>query len=159
MRARRARRASWRHHGRWRPVELAGRQPGEPRRALAALVEGCGFRARPLRQARGWGYQRLSALGTILVIDAAPPPPASWRADRLASTLALELSTAQQRLVVNCGGPGPLPTACPKSWPSAAHHRRAQHADARRHQLDRDPARRLARQGRRGRRRSTARGQ
>ena len=48
--------------------------PGEPAR-LTALIEGCGLRARPLRQARGWGYQRLSALGTILVLDAAPPPP------------------------------------------------------------------------------------
>ena len=43
--------------------------PGEPAR-LAALIEGCGLRARPLRQARGWGYQRMSALGTILVLDA-----------------------------------------------------------------------------------------
>ena len=58
-----------------------GGNPGDPAR-LAALVEGCGLRARPLRQARGWGYQRLSALGTILVIDAAPPPPAkmAWPA-------------------------------------------------------------------------------
>ena len=51
-----------------------GGNPGDPAR-LAALIEGCGLRARPLRQARGWGYQRLSALGTILVLDAAPPPP------------------------------------------------------------------------------------
>src|SRR4029453_7942126 len=50
-----------------------GGNPGEPSQ-LAALVEGCGLRARPLRQARGWGYQRLSALGTIVVVDAAPPP-------------------------------------------------------------------------------------
>src|SRR5262249_48191929 len=51
-----------------------GCNPGEASR-LTALIEGCGLRARPLRQARGWGYQRLSALGTILVLDAAPPPP------------------------------------------------------------------------------------
>ena len=52
--------ASWRHHGR-RCVVAAGRAaiPAIPAR-LAALVEGCGLRARPLRQARGWGYQRLS---------------------------------------------------------------------------------------------------
>ena len=43
-----------------------GCNPGEAAR-LTALIEGCGLRARPLRQARGWGYQRLSALGTILV--------------------------------------------------------------------------------------------
>ena len=77
---------------------------------LAALIEGCGLRARPLRQARGWGYQRMSALGTIIVLDAAPPPPQKMAADGSASTLAFELSDGSQRLVVNCGGPGTLPT-------------------------------------------------
>lgn len=85
--------------------------PGDPAR-LAALIEGCGMRARPLRQARGWGYQRLSALGTILVLDAAPPPPAKMVTGS-ASTLAFELSDGAQRLVVNCGGPGILPQALP----------------------------------------------
>jgi uncharacterized heparinase superfamily protein len=89
-----------------------GGNPGDPAR-LAALVEGCGLRARPLRQARGWGYQRLSALGTIIVLDAAPPPPAKLAATGSASTLALEMSDGAQRLVVNCGGPGYVPTAMP----------------------------------------------
>ena len=89
-----------------------GCNPGDPAR-LAALVEGCGLRARPLRQARGWGYQRLSALGTIIVIDAAPPPPAKLAATGSASTLALEMSDGAQRLVVNCGGPGMAPSALP----------------------------------------------
>ena len=86
-----------------------GGNPGEAAR-LAALVEGCGLRARPLRQARGWGYQRLSALGTVLVLDAAPPPPPKMTANGAASTLAFEMSDGAQRLVVNCGGPAPLPT-------------------------------------------------
>jgi uncharacterized heparinase superfamily protein len=86
--------------------------PGEPAR-FAALIDGCGLRARPLRQARGWGYQRMSALGTILVIDAAPPPAQKIAAQGSASTLALELSDGGQRLIVNCGGPGPLPTDLP----------------------------------------------
>ena len=77
---------------------------------IAALVEGCGLRARPLRAARGWGYQRLSALGTIIVIDAAPPPPARMAPLGTASTLAFEMSDGAQRLVVNCGGPGPVPS-------------------------------------------------
>ncbi len=89
-----------------------GGNPGDPAR-LAALVEGCGLRARPLRQARGWGYQRLSALGTIIVLDAAPPPPARMAAIGSASTLALEMSDGAQRLVVNCGGPGLVPSALP----------------------------------------------
>ena len=83
--------------------------PGEQAR-LSALIEGCGLRARPLRNARGWGYQRLSALGTILVLDGAPPPPQKMAAQGSASTLAFELSDGGQRLVINCGGPGPLPT-------------------------------------------------
>jgi uncharacterized heparinase superfamily protein len=86
-----------------------GCNPGEASR-LAALGEGCGVRARPLRQARGWGYQRMSALGTIVVLDAAPPPAPKMAAQGSASTLAFEMSDGGQRLIVNCGGPGPLPT-------------------------------------------------
>ena len=90
-----------------------GCNPGEAAR-LTALIDGCGMRARPLRQARGWGYQRMSALGTILVIDAAPPPPQKMTEQGSASTLAFELSDGGQRLVVNCGGPGPLPADLPE---------------------------------------------
>jgi uncharacterized heparinase superfamily protein len=86
-----------------------GCNPGEASR-LTSLTEGCGLRARPLRNARGWGYQRLSALGTILVVDAAPPPPPKMAVLGCSSTLALELADGAQRLVVNCGGPGPVPT-------------------------------------------------
>lgn len=89
-----------------------GGNPGDPAR-LAALFEGCGLRARPLRNARGWGYHRLSALGTIVIVDAAPPPPPRMSAYAAASTLAFELSDGAQRLVVNCGGPGPLATDLP----------------------------------------------
>jgi uncharacterized heparinase superfamily protein len=89
-----------------------GCNPGEPAK-LASLIDGCGLRARPLRQARGWGYQRMSALGTVLIIDGAPPPPQKSAEQGSASTLAFELSDSGQRLVVNCGGPGPLPTDLP----------------------------------------------
>ena len=89
-----------------------GGNAGDPHR-LTALIEGCGLRARPLRQPRGWGYQRLSALGTIVVLDAAAPPPARLAAHACASTLAIEVSDGAQRLIVNCGGPGDLPTALP----------------------------------------------
>ena len=90
-----------------------GCNPGEASH-LTSVIEGCGMRARPLRNARGWGYQRLSALGTILILDAAPPPPPKTAAQGSASTLAFELCDGPQRLVVNCGGPGPLPTDLPQ---------------------------------------------
>ncbi|HXG98943.1 MAG TPA: heparinase II/III family protein [Sphingomicrobium sp.] len=82
-----------------------GGNPGDPQQ-LAALVAGCGLRARPLRAARGWGYQRMSALGTVVVLDAAAPPPPAMTPNGCASTLAIEFSDGAQRLVVNCGGPG-----------------------------------------------------
>jgi len=90
-----------------------GGGPGEAARLLA-LIEGSGLRARPLRQARGWGYQRMSALGTVIVLDAAPPPTPKMAALGSASTLAFEMSDGGQRLVVNCGGPGPLPSDLPQ---------------------------------------------
>ncbi|MCY7271904.1 MAG: heparinase II/III family protein [Sphingomonas bacterium] len=89
-----------------------GAKPGD-RGGIRALVDGGGLRARPRRAARGWGYQRLSALGTIVVIDAAPPPPARMAPLGTASTLAFEMSDGAQRLVVNCGGPGPVPSDLP----------------------------------------------
>jgi len=85
-----------------------GGNPGDSAR-LTALVEGCGLRARPLRVAKGWGYQRLSALGTVIVLDGAAPPKPSPNSS--ASTLAIEVSDGAQRLIINCGGPGLLPTA------------------------------------------------
>ncbi len=89
-----------------------GGNPGDAAR-LHALVEGCGLRARPLRQPRGWGFHRMSALGTVLVIDAAAPPPPKAASTGCASTLAFEMSDGVQRLVINCGGPAPLPTGLP----------------------------------------------
>lgn len=80
---------------------------------VAAAVEGSGVRVRPLRQPRGWGYQRLEAKSTIALFDAAPPPPTRAFAGGCASTLAIELSEGANRLVVNCGGPGPAGGALP----------------------------------------------
>jgi uncharacterized heparinase superfamily protein len=77
---------------------------------LTAIIEGCGLRARALRQPRGWGFHRLSALGTVVVMDAAPPPPPRAAPWGCASTLAFEMSDGRQRIVVNCGGPAPLPS-------------------------------------------------
>ena len=89
-----------------------GGNAGDPA-LLTAIVEGCGIRARALRQPRGWGFHRLSALGTIVILDSAPPPPPKAAPSGCASTLAFELSDGPQRLVVNCGGPGSLPTEIP----------------------------------------------
>lgn len=72
--------------------------------AVAQIVTASGVRARPMRQTRDWGYQRLSGAATVVVMDAAPPPVARLIAGGCASTLAFELSDGAQRIVVNCGG-------------------------------------------------------
>jgi uncharacterized heparinase superfamily protein len=89
------------------------------RRRIAAAVEGTGVRARPLGQARGWGYQRLQAKQTIAVFDAAPPPPSRVFTGACASTLAFELSEGPNRIVVNCGGVGRATGALPDELLSA----------------------------------------
>ena len=71
---------------------------------IAALVKASGVRTRPLRDARQWGYQRISAGRTVLQLDAAPPPLGRHTRFGCASTLAFELSHGSQRLIVNCGG-------------------------------------------------------
>lgn len=71
-----------------------------------AVVQASRVRARPLRQARDWGYQRLAAGSTVLQIDAAPPPVARLAEAGCASTGAIEISDGAQRLIVNCGGAG-----------------------------------------------------
>lgn len=70
------------------------------------VVQASRVRARPLRQARDWGYQRLAAGSTVLQIDAAPPPVARLAEAGCASTGAIEISDGAQRLIVNCGGAG-----------------------------------------------------
>lgn len=86
--------------------DLGSWQGGAPvgSEALAQIVTATGVRTRPLRQARDWGYQRLSAGSAVVVLDAAPPPVARLVEGGCASTLAFELSDGRNRIVVNCGG-------------------------------------------------------
>jgi len=72
--------------------------------AVARLVAASGVRARPLRDVRQWGYQRVVAGKAVLQFDAAPPPLPRLARTGCASTLAFELSHAGHRLIVNCGG-------------------------------------------------------
>lgn len=73
---------------------------------LATLIEASAVRSRPLREVRQWGYQRVTAARSILLLDAAPPPLARHARTGCASTLALEFSHAGHRIFVNCGGAG-----------------------------------------------------
>ena len=84
------------------------------RRRVTAALEGSGARSRALRQARGWGYQRLHAKSGVVVFDGAPPPHSRALTCGCASTLAFEFSDGADRLIVNCGGAGLDPSALPE---------------------------------------------
>ncbi|MEZ5680867.1 MAG: heparinase II/III family protein [Erythrobacter sp.] len=71
---------------------------------LDALIAASGVRARPAKDMRHWGYQRVDAGKAVLVLDGAPPPRARHARFGCASTLAFEMSHGEQRLIVNCGG-------------------------------------------------------
>ena len=75
-----------------------------PADQIATLIKASGVRTRPLRDARQWGYQRITAGKSVLLLDAAPPPIARHARDGCASTLAFEFSHGAERLIVNCGG-------------------------------------------------------
>jgi len=98
---------------------------------IAALVGASTVRARPLIDARQWGYQRIEGgvndrQRTVLLMDAAPPPLARHSLCGCASTLAIELSAGADRIVVNCGGAafagGQVPTRLEQSLRATAAH-------------------------------------
>jgi uncharacterized heparinase superfamily protein len=77
-----------------------------PKEDVKAIIGASGVRTRSLRKAREWGYHRISAGQTALVVDGAPPPNSRRQSGGCASTLAFELSDGPHRLIVNCGGAG-----------------------------------------------------
>jgi uncharacterized heparinase superfamily protein len=115
---------------------LASWQGGLPfdQARIAATVEASGVRARPLRQARQWGYQRLTGGATVVSMDAAPPPASRAASGGCASTLAFEMSDGPHRLVVSCGGArnagAMLPAALAEALRATAAHSTLIVADA-----------------------------
>ena len=73
-------------------------------------------------QAPETGYQRLEANGALALIDAGGAPPAEFAAHAQAGCLSFEYSRGTERIVVNCGAPGPHnPEAREAARSTAAH--------------------------------------
>lgn len=64
-------------------------------------------RRRPRLSAPQSGFQRVQAGRTLLLVDAGVPAPPGLDRCAHAGTLSMELSVGRERLVVNCGAPGP----------------------------------------------------
>ncbi len=64
-------------------------------------------RGQPISNARYSGYQRLEAGDALVLIDAGPPPAPLHSGDAHAGCLSFEFSLGPDRIVINCGNPGP----------------------------------------------------
>src|SRR5580692_7947411 len=73
-------------------------------------------RGMPVANAPHSGYQRVDANGTVVLMDTGTPPPLAVSTEAHAGCLSFELSTRQNRIVVNCG----LPATSRDSWRQVA---------------------------------------
>ncbi len=73
-------------------------------------------RGTPVANAPHSGYQRVDAGGTVVLMDTGVPPPLGVSTEAHAGCLSFELSTRQNRIVVNCG----LPSTSRDSWRQVA---------------------------------------
>lgn len=79
-------------------------------------------RGPPPLQAPATGYQRLEAFPALALVDAGAAPPAEFASAAHAGCLSFEYSRGVERVVVNCGAPGPHnPEAREAARATAAH--------------------------------------
>ena len=83
-----------------------------PTDLLATVLAYDDARGTPVANAPHSGYQRVQAADALLIVDAGRPPPLSMSAEAHAGCLSFELSSRQQRIVVNCG----LPATSRDTW-------------------------------------------
>jgi uncharacterized heparinase superfamily protein len=76
-------------------------------RMIAGLLARDEVRGQPFGYAPHSGYQRIAAAKTLVVMDCGTPPVGAFANDAHAGCLSFEMSTAGQRLLVNCGSAGP----------------------------------------------------
>ena len=75
-------------------------------RMIAGLLARDDVRGQPFHHARHSAYQRLAAGRTLCLLDCGKTPPAAFALDARAGAGAFELSSGQDRIVVNCGAGG-----------------------------------------------------
>ncbi len=99
-------------------------------RMIAGLLARDEVRGQPFHHARHSGYQRLTAGRSLVLLDCGRTPPGPFALQAHAGAGALEFSSGNDRIVVNCGAGGQTHLA----WDcGASGHRRPFHPDAGRH--------------------------
>jgi len=78
---------------------------GTPSDLLATLLAYDDTHGAPMATMPHTGYQRLDAGATTVIMDSGSPPPANVSHEAHAGCLSFELSSGQNRIVVNCGMP------------------------------------------------------
>ncbi|MBN9041736.1 MAG: heparinase II/III family protein [Rhizobiales bacterium] len=78
---------------------------GTPSDLLATLLAYDDTRGSPMATMPHSGYERLDAGAMTVIADCGPPPPANVSSEAHAGCLAFELSSGQNRIVINCGMP------------------------------------------------------
>jgi uncharacterized heparinase superfamily protein len=74
---------------------------------IATLLTYDDARGRALLNAPYSGYQRMEARGCALIVDTGKPPPPAYSSETHAGCLSFEFSFGGERIIVNCGAPGP----------------------------------------------------
>ena len=91
---------------------MGATNPGD----TAAVLALDDTQGRPILNAQHSGYQRMEAGKSLVLMDAGAPPPAGVSRHAHAGCLSFELSSAQHRIVTNCGAP----FALGENWREAA---------------------------------------
>ncbi|MDD4615640.1 MAG: heparinase II/III family protein [Alphaproteobacteria bacterium] len=70
---------------------------------IDAILTQAVIRGRVVRRLPETGYERLQAGRSLLIADAASPPPRAYGTEGHAGLLSFEFSSGRERLIVNCG--------------------------------------------------------
>jgi uncharacterized heparinase superfamily protein len=89
---------------------------------IATLLTYDDVRGRALLNAPYSGYQRMEARGSALIADTGRPPPPAYSSEAHAGCLSFEFSVHGERLIVNCGAPGPNRAAAREIARTSAAH-------------------------------------
>jgi uncharacterized heparinase superfamily protein len=83
---------------------------------LATVLAYDDARGAPLSAAPHSGYQRVETAGAVLLMDTGKPPPIAYSQEAHAGCLSFELSSRNQRIVINCG----IPATSRETWRQVA---------------------------------------